>query len=192
MKTKLLIIFFALSFSVNSQSYLGLSVDNGYMINADVGFLKIGVGMSGTLIIPNDIPLGSVCNYATITASIISYPHSGEKYRISNINDNIDNSFNYGKIMVGYRISIRLADQYGNYSMYFHHKRIEGLSFEPRIGTMITDNQTCIIISPQLLYVYKGFQFAAYYDYGQGKKHTNIGYNTTFAVGLSLGYNFKI
>lgn len=192
MKTKILIIFFALCFSVNSQSYLGLSVDNGYMINADVGFLKMGVGMSGTLIIPNDIPLGSGCNYATITASLISYPHSGEKYRISNINDNIENSFNYGKIMVGYRISIRLADSYGTYSYYRKYDRVEGLSFEPRIGTMISDNQTCIIFSPQFVYIWNGFQFALYGDYGQGKKHTNIGYNTTFAVGLSLGYNIKI
>lgn len=192
MKTKIIILFFALSFCVNSQSYLGFSVDNGYMINADAGFLKMGVGMSGTLIIPNDIPLGSGCNYATITASLISYPHSGEKYRISNINDNIDNSFNYAKVMVGYRISIRFADSYGTYSYYRKYDRFEGLSFEPRIGTMISYNQTCIIFSPHFVYIWNGLQFALYGDYGQGKKHTNIGYNTTFAVGLSLGYNIKI
>ena len=48
------------------------------------------------------------------------------------------------------------------------------------------------LLSPKLIYIKKNVELSVYSDYGQAKQHTNIGYNTIFSVGVSLGYNFKI
>ena len=179
----------------NKKSYLSLTVDNGKMLNAEPGFLRMGVGTTVTYLMPNYIPVGAGCNYITFSASLINYPHTGVSYSLSHFNNGVDDAFHYVKLLVGYRISIRFADQYGNYSMYFHHTRIEGLSFEPRIGTALYNlsfSNPTMIISPRLNYVRKGFYVSAYYDYGQAREHTNIGCRTIFSVGVGIGYNIKL
>lgn len=195
MKTILITTFIFCTVILSAQSYLAVSIDNGKMLNAEPGFLRMGVGANVSYLTPNNIPIGAGCNYITFSASLMSYPHSGESYSLSNLNDETDNSFNYLKVLIGYRISIRFADQYGNYSMYFHHQRVEGLSFEPRIGTALYDfgfGNPTVIISPRINYVRKGFQLSAYYDYGQARSHTNIGCRTIFSVGVGVGYNIKL
>jgi len=195
MKSKLIILFFLCSVKLTAQSYISVTADNGYMINADPGFLKMGLGTSVGFLIQNNLQLGAACNYFTFTASLINYPHTGVSYSPSHFNNDVDDAFNYVKLLVGYRISLRFPEENGSYNYYRGFDRIEGLSFEPNIGTALynfTFRNPTVIISPRLNYVRKGFQLSAYFDYGQAKEHTNIGYRTIFSVGMSLGCNLKL
>lgn len=155
MKIKLIFILLIISTGLYAQN-ISFTLDNGYMINADRGFLRMGLGTTTSVIFPSNIPLAAGLNYYTFSASLINYPHTRVSYSPVHFNNGIDDAFHYAKLQVGYRFGIRFAESNGSYRSYIHYKRYEGLSFEPKIGTAIYNisfDNTTVITSAYLHYI---------------------------------------
>lgn len=177
-----------------NPSYINIGLGSGLVLNADKGFLKPGLGINTGLLIPVKIPriVFSGEDYFTVNGELMTYPHSDQPYTWM-INNGIDDSFNYAKLMIGFRFATRIPEEGNTYYSYAKFKPIEGLSFEPRIGLTFFDNGNLGgAFSAQWNYIRKNVQFSTYGLYSMAKRHTNIGYNQTFAIGMSLDYTIPL
>lgn len=208
MKKLIILLFILMSINIYSQNYnsnkhyLNISIDNGGIIdihNCIDPFKKdnMGLGVSLNYLIPSKLTIGAGFNYYTFGISLIDYPHIGEKY-FMNFNDGEDNAFHYVKILMGYRMSLRLSNGSGNYFYYSGYNKIEGLSLEMRAGIVLYDRYnkpSTWIMSPKLVYVYNNIELSAYSDLCIGTNpnlETNLGGNIVLTAGFSIGYNFKL
>ena len=189
------LIFFLLLFPLliySQNHYVNVLIDNGKVLNIHTPIVpvKMGLGVSFNYLIPS-----YKFNYYTLSTSIINYPHVGQSYSFSHFNNGIDDAFHYAKFMLGYRVSLRLPEQNDSFNYYKNWNRVEGLSFEPRIGFVLynfSNSNPTWILSPKLSYIRHNIELSMYIDYCSGSSKTNLGYNTFQTVGFSMGYNFKL
>jgi len=198
---KKIILLVLIFFSVNafSQMYLNISGINERVINDYEEILQPGLGASVGLFVPvgsKSYNIGKGENYLTFNGEAMNYPHIGEKY-LFRLNDGIDNSFNYMHFSIGYRHSLRFPEANGRFSYYRHWNRIDGLSFEPRLGIIMFDINReqinpAVSFSYRLMYSLKSVQMSVYGQYAEAKKNMNFGYIKMLSVGVTIGYNIKL
>lgn len=204
MKKILLLVLVILSVNAFSQNvfskmYLNVSGVNERVMNDYEGLLRTGLGGSAGLFVPvgsKAYTIGKGENYLTFNGEVMNYPHIGEKYSFR-LNDGIDNSFNYMHFSIGYRHSIRFAESNGLFSYYRHWNRIDGLSFEPRLGLIMFDlnkeqMNPAVSVSYRLTYSLKAIQLSVYAQYAEAQKNMNFGYIKMVSFGISMGYNIKL
>ena len=195
---KKIILFLLLTLSINTytQSYLQLGIQNGYVIDFQEPKVpvRMGLGFNVNYAIPSYLKIASGFNYTTFEIQCINYPHKGIDYGLSHFNNGINDAFHYAKLALGYRMSLRIPEQSGSFHSYRGWDRIEGLSFEPQVGTLIYNQKVfenpTWLLAYKLNYIRKNVQLSFYHNYALAKYHTSIGYFTTFDCGIGIGCVF--
>ncbi len=163
--------------SAQSLKYLHVSGQGGYLTKTDED-KKIGIGGTVALFMQDNLIAKSDRHFWTLSVRGFNNPVRDGKFFTSILNKEAD-AFNHLDFLLGYRLATGDAQN--------------GLFVEPRVGTaLVWDWKPTFLFSPTVGYAVRGFEIAAFGDFGFSKQNLVIGSQNFTTVGLSIGYNFAL